>query len=99
VLTNRLINNVYASSVRNLAGDSHEVFGRVIDDVITSEISGDLVLGVGTNCADHSIPQTACPRAKAMAHATSRCVDENKISRLHPVRSMQEILRSHSLQD
>src|SRR5262249_27885281 len=39
------------------------------------------------------------PRTKDMAHAASTRMDQNIISRLHLVRSMQEILRGHPLQD
>src|SRR6516162_8904350 len=79
VLADRLIDNVYAFSVRNLAGGSYEVFARIIDDVVTTEISG--------------------PGTKDMAHAASSRMDQNIISRLHLMRSMQEILCGHSLQD
>jgi hypothetical protein len=99
VLTNRLIDNVYAFSVRNITGDSHEVFGRVIDDVMTTEISSDLGLRVGTNGTDYSGSKMPRPRTKNMAHAAGGRMDQNIISRLHLMRSMQEILRGHPLQD
>src|SRR5262249_45876266 len=99
VLTDRLIDNVYPFSVRNLTGDSYEVFGRVIDNVITTEVSSDLGLRVGTNGTDYSCSEMACPRTKDMAHAASGRMDQNVISRLHLVRSMQEVLRSHALED
>ena len=98
-LADRLIDNVYAYSVRNLAGDSYEVFGRVIDDVMATEISSDLGLRVGTNGTDHSGAEVPRPRTEDMAHATGSRMDQNIISRLHFMRSMQEILRSHPLQD
>jgi hypothetical protein len=34
-----------------------------------------------------------------MAHAASSRMDQNMISRLHLMRSMQEILRGHPFQD
>src|SRR5262245_18865048 len=39
------------------------------------------------------------PGTKHMAHAAGSRMDQNIISRLHIVRSMQEILRGHPLQD
>src|SRR5215469_2435590 len=39
------------------------------------------------------------PRTKNMAHAASSSMDQNIISWLHLMRSMQEILRGHPLQD
>src|SRR5437588_13085263 len=98
-MTDRLVDNVYAFSVRNLTGDSYEVFGRVIDNVMTTEISSDLDLRVGTNGTDHSGSEMPCPRTKDMAHAASSRVDQNIISRSHLVRSMREILLGRSLQD
>jgi hypothetical protein len=86
-------------SVRNLSGDSYEVFGRIIDNVMATEISSDLGLRVGTDGTDHSGSEAPRPRAKDMTHAASSRMDQNIISRLHLVRSMQEILRGHSLQD
>src|SRR5580704_6122619 len=99
VLADRLIDNIYAFSVRNIAGDSYEVFGRVIDNVMTTEISSDLGLRVGTNGADHSGSEMPRPRTKDVAHAASSRMDQNIISRLHLMRSMQEIFRCHPLQD
>src|SRR5262249_11899019 len=96
---NRLIDNDYASSVRDLTGDSQKVFGRVIDNVMTTEISCDLGLRVGTNGTDHSGSEMPRPRTKDMAHAASSRMDQNIISGLHLMRSMQEILRGHPLQD
>src|SRR5437588_11350234 len=98
-MTDRLVDNVYAFSVRNLTGDSYEVFGRVIDNVMTTEISSDLGLRVGTNGTDHSGSEMPRPRTKDMAHAASSRVDQNIISRLHLVRSMQERLPRHPLRD
>src|SRR5262249_17472991 len=66
---------------------------------MTTEISSDLGLRVGTNGTDHGGSEMPRPRTKDMAHAASSRVDENIISRLHLVRSMQEILRGHPLQD
>ncbi|MNC97392.1 hypothetical protein D3C83_150380 [compost metagenome] len=66
---------------------------------MTTEISSDLGLRVGTNGADHSGSEMPCPRTKDMAHAASSRMDQNMISRLHLVRSVQEILRGHPLQD
>src|SRR5258708_10707861 len=62
---------------------------------MTTEISSDLGLRVGTNGTDHSGSEMPCPRTKDMAHAASSRVDQNIIFRLHLVRSMQEILRGH----
>src|SRR5262249_16108949 len=99
VLADRLVDNVYAFPVRNLAGDSHEVFGRVIDNVMATEISSDLGLRVGTNGTDHSGSEMPRPGTKNMAHAASSRMDQNIISRLDLVRSMQQILSSHTCQD
>src|SRR5262249_4383725 len=66
---------------------------------MATEISSDLGLRVGTNGTDHSGSEAPRPRAKDMAHAASSRMDQNVISRLHLVRSMQEILRGHPLQD
>jgi hypothetical protein len=87
----RLIDNVHAFSVRNLAGDRYEVLGRVIDNVMTTEISSDLGLRVGTNGTDHIGSEMPRPRTKDMAHAAGSRMDQNIISRLYLVRSMQEI--------
>jgi hypothetical protein len=97
VFTNRLIDNVYAPSARNPAGDSYEVFGRVIDNVMTTQISSDLCLRVGTDGTDDSGSEMPRPRTKEMANAAGSRMDQNIISRLHPVRSMQEILSRHPL--
>src|SRR5438105_7979899 len=86
-------------SVRNLTGDSYEVFGRVIDNVMTTEISSDLGLRVGTNGTDHSGSEMPRPRTKDMAHAAGSRMDQNIIPRLHLMRSMQEILHGHALQN
>ena len=99
VLADLLIDNVYAFAIGNLAGDSHEVFGRVIDNVMTTEISSDLGLRVGTDGTDHGGSEMPRPGTQDMAHAASSRMDQNIISRLHLVRSMQEILRGHPLQD
>src|SRR6202040_516393 len=88
------IDNVYPFFVRNLTGDSYEVFGRVIDNVMTTEISSDLGLRVGTDGTDHSGSEMPRPRTKDMAHAASSRVDQNIISRLHLVRSTGDIARS-----
>src|SRR5262245_37221737 len=66
---------------------------------MTTEISSDLSLRVGTNGTDHSGSEMPRPRTKDMAHAAGSRMDQNIISRLHLVRSMQEILRGHPLQD
>src|SRR5262249_41781464 len=76
-----------------------KVFGRVIDDVVTPETSSDLGLRVGAHGADHSGSQMPRPRTKDVAHAASSRVNQNEISRLHLMRSMQEVLRGHPLQD
>ena len=99
VPADRLIDNVYAFSVGNLTGDSYEVFGRVIDNVMTTETSSDLGLRVGTNGTDHGGSEMPRPGTKDMAHAASSRMDQNIISRLHLMRSMQEILCGHPLQD
>src|SRR6516165_6244307 len=99
VLADRLIDNVHAFSVRNLTGDSYKVFGRVIDNVMAPEISSDLGLRAGTNGADHSGSEMPRPRTKDMAHAASSRMDQNVVTRLHLMRSMQEILRGHPFQD
>src|SRR5262249_5020641 len=91
--------DVDAFSVRYLTGDSYEVLGRVIDDVMTAEISSDLRLRVGADGTDDSGSEMPRPRTQDMAHAASSRMDQNMIARLHLVRSMQEILRGHSLQD
>src|SRR5262249_23726278 len=74
-------------------------FGRVIDNVMATEISSDLGLRVGTDGTDHGGSEVPRPRAKDMAHAASSRMDQHMISWLHLVRSMQEILRGHPLQD
>src|SRR6267154_1075701 len=66
---------------------------------MTTEISSDLGLRVGTNGTDHSGSEMPRPRTKDMAHAAGSRMDQNIISRLHLVRSMQEILCGHPLQD
>src|SRR6516165_1937373 len=66
---------------------------------MATEISSDLGLRVGANSTDHSGSEMPRPRTKNMAHAAGSRMDQNMISRLHLVRSMQEILRGHPLQD
>jgi hypothetical protein len=66
VLADRLVDNVYALSVRNLAGGTYEVFARIIDDVVTTEISSDLRLRVGTNSTDHGGPEMPRPGTEAL---------------------------------
>src|SRR5262245_51764116 len=66
---------------------------------MTTDISSDLGLRVGANSTDHSGSEMPRPRTKNMAHAAGSRMDQNMISRLHLVRSMQEILRGHPLQD
>src|SRR5262245_2622625 len=66
---------------------------------MTTEISSDLGLRVGTNGTDYSGSEMPRPRTKNMAHAASSGMDQNIISWLHLMRSMQEILRGHPLQD
>src|SRR5215468_8038344 len=66
---------------------------------MTAEISRDLGLRIGTHSADHNGSEVPRPRTKNMAHAASSGMDQNIIARLHLMRSMQEILRGHSLQD
>src|SRR5882757_3585102 len=67
--------------------------------MMTTEISGYLGLLVGTNGTDHCGSEMPRPRTKDMAHAASSRMDQNIISRLHLMRSMQEILRGHPLED
>src|SRR5262249_674826 len=66
---------------------------------MATDISSDLGLRVGANSTDHSGSEMPRPRTKNMAHAAGSRMDQNMISRLHLVRSMQEILRGHPLQD
>src|SRR4029079_3946525 len=66
---------------------------------MTTETSSDLGLRVGTNRSDHSGSEMPRPRTKDMAHAAGSRMDQNIISRLHLMRSMQKILRGHPLQD
>jgi hypothetical protein len=66
---------------------------------MTTEISSDLGLRVGANGTDHSGSEMPRPRTKDMTHAASGRMDQNMISRLHLMRSMQEILCGHPLQD
>src|SRR5262249_54520562 len=66
---------------------------------MTTDISSDLGLRVGDNSTDHSGSEMPRPRTKNMAHAAGSRMDQNIISRLYLVRSMQEILRGHPLQD
>src|SRR6202040_1282046 len=66
---------------------------------MTTEISSDLGLQLGTNRTDHSGSEMPRPRAKEMAHPAGSSMDQNVISRPQLMRSMQEILRGHPLQD
>jgi hypothetical protein len=99
VFADRLIDNVYASSLRNPPGGLYEVFDRVIDHVMTTETSSNLCLRLGADGADHNGSEMPRPGTEDMADAASSGMDQNVVSRLHPVRPMQEILRGHSLQD
>src|SRR5262245_261828 len=66
---------------------------------MTPEMSSDLGFRVGANGTDHSGSEMPRPRTKDMTHAASSCMDQNIISRLHLVRSMQQILSGHPFQD
>src|SRR5215467_7843121 len=66
---------------------------------MATKISSYLGLRVGTDRTDYGGSQVPRPGTKDMAHAAGGRVDQDKISRLHLMRSMQEILRGHPLQD
>src|SRR5262245_62454391 len=66
---------------------------------MTTDNSSDFGLRVGANSSDHSGSEMPRPRTKNMAYAARSRMDQDMISRLHLVRSMQEILRGHPLQD
>jgi hypothetical protein len=72
VFTDRLVDDVYAFSVRDLAGGGNEVLGRIIDNVMATEISSDLGFRVGTNRTNHCGPKMPRPRTEDMAHAAGR---------------------------
>src|SRR5215471_10504949 len=66
---------------------------------MTTEVSSDLCLSVGAHGTNHSGSEVSRPGTNDMAHAASSRVDQNIVARLHLMRSMQEILRGHSLQN
>lgn len=83
ILADRLIDNVNASPISNLASFGDEIFSRVIDDVMAAEISCDLSLCIRADGADHGGSEMTRPRAKNMAYAASSRMDQNIVARLH----------------
>src|SRR5688572_10907219 len=66
---------------------------------MTTEIASDFRLRVGTHRADDGGSEVPRPETEDVAHAARSRMDQDMVSRLHLVRSMQEILRGHPLQE